>query len=90
MRIIEIEALENGAHRNQNVPFSEIPLGWARIPDNMTLPASFPFVSTTVEGNVVVSMESGIVPPPDPVVPNEIEQLRADVDYIAVMSGIDL
>ena len=62
MRIIEITALENGGHRNQNVSLSKVPEGWAMIPDNMEIPATFPFVEIEVEGGVVVSMTEGIVP----------------------------
>ena len=32
MTIIELAALENGAHRNQTGDFSAIPDGWAVIP----------------------------------------------------------
>ena len=42
MRIVEIAALENGAHRNQTGAFSEIPEGWAVIPEDMALPDTFP------------------------------------------------
>ena len=42
MRIIEIAALDNGAHRNQTGTFSTIPSGWAVIPDSMETP-NFPF-----------------------------------------------
>ena len=41
MRIIEIAALENGAHRNQTGAFTSIPDGWAMIPDGMKA-AEFP------------------------------------------------
>lgn len=73
MRIIEINALSNGAHRNQSGTFSTVPEGWARIPDDMTIPETFPFVNITVEGNVVTAMEEGIVPEPDPFVVPEPE-----------------
>lgn len=42
MRIIEIQALENGGHRNQTGTFSIIPDGFAVIPDDMETP-NFPF-----------------------------------------------
>ena len=35
MRIIEIEKLDNGAHRNQDGSFLKIPEGWAIVPDDM-------------------------------------------------------
>lgn len=50
MRLIEIAALENGAHRNQELNgVVSIPEGWAVIPDEMEIPSSFPFVDITVE-----------------------------------------
>ena len=68
MRIIEIEALENGAHRNQtNSTDMPIPEGWAVIPDDMELPYSFPFVYVTVEGDRVISLAPAPIAPPDPI-----------------------
>lgn len=69
MRIIEIEALENGAHRNQTNSLNvDIPEGWAVIPDDMELPYSFPFVYVTASGSEVISLAPAPVPPPDPIV----------------------
>lgn len=62
MRIIEIEALDNGAHRNQNHSLSSVPDGWAVIPDDMEVPETFPFVEITVENGVVTAMVAGVVP----------------------------
>lgn len=63
MKIIMIAPYENGAHENQEVPFlSEIPEGWAIIPDDMEIPDTFPFVSIQVDGDVVTAMEPGVVP----------------------------
>ena len=50
MHIIEIEALENGAHRQQNGPdLPEIPEGWAVIPEDMEIPSTYPFVGVDAE-----------------------------------------
>lgn len=48
MRIIEITALDNGAHRNQNSNLSKVPAGWAMIPEGMEL-ENFPFGEVTAE-----------------------------------------
>ena len=48
MRIIEIIALENGAHRNQTGNFRTIPDGWALIPDGVVT-ENFPFGEFTTE-----------------------------------------
>lgn len=50
MTIIEIQALPNGAHRNQTV-FGEAPLpeGWAVLAEGLEKPPSWPFVDPTVE-----------------------------------------
>lgn len=94
MRIIEIAALSNGAHRNQeSSELANIPDGWAAIPDGMIIPDTFPFVSITVDGQTVTNIEAGVVPEPaaepEPE-PTELEQLRADVDYIAMETGVEL
>lgn len=93
MKIIEIQALENGAHRNQTTTSTTIPAGWAEIPADVTIPETFPFVDIQVEGSKVVSMTAGVVPDPEPQPepePTETEQLRADVDFLAAMAGVTL
>lgn len=93
MRIIEIQALDNGAHRNQTTTSTVIPAGWAEIPADVAIPETFPFVDLQVEGSKVVSMTAGVVPAPEPEPepePTETEQLRADVDFLAAMAGVTL
>ena len=93
MKIIEIQALDNGAHRNQTTTSTTIPEGWAEIPADVDIPETFPFVDLVVEGQRVVSMTAGVVPDPEPQPepePTETEQLRADVDFLAAMAGVTL
>lgn len=94
MKIIEIQALENGAHRNQTVSGAvAVPDGWAEIPADLAIPETFPFVDIQVEGSKVVSMTAWVVPDPEPQPepePTETEQLRADVDFLAAMAGVTL
>lgn len=106
MRIIEIEKLSNGAHRNQSWTGEEIPPGWAKVPDDMETP-NFPFGEVTVEEvtqpaveedaqptvfAIVTSWTPLPMPEVEPFEPpvTEVEQLRADVDYIAMETGVDL
>ena len=69
MRIIEITALDNGAHRNQTGNFSTIPSGWAVIPDDMETP-NFPFGDVSVDYTktmpVMTGWTAGIIPEPKP------------------------
>ena len=93
MKIIEIQALDNGAHRNQTTTSTTIPTGGAKIPSDVAIPETFPFVDIQVEGNKVVSMTARMVPDPEPQPepePTETEQLRADVDFLAAMAGVTL
>jgi hypothetical protein len=95
MRIIEIAALDNGAHRNQSGEFSAIPFGWAVAPDDLHM-ENFPFgevVAERVDGvPTVTRWTPGVVPEKvDPIAePTELEQLRADVDFIAMEMGVEL
>lgn len=95
MRIIEIAALDNGAHRNQSGEFSAIPFGWAVAPDDLHM-ENFPFgevVAESVDGvPTVTRWTPGVVPEKvDPIAePTELEQLRADVDFIAMEMGVEL
>ena len=96
MRIVEIQALDNGAHRNQEGDLSYIPDGWAVIPEGIETP-NFPFGELTAEKidgiMTVTSWKAGVIPEtqPDPEPPiSDVEQLRADIDYLALMTGVDL
>ena len=93
MRIIEIEALENGAHRNQQINGTiKVPIDFAVIPDEMEIPDTFPFVNIEVDNGIVTAMTEGVVPEIEiqEQAVSEVEQLRADIDYIALMKGVDL
>ena len=95
MRIVEIKTLENGSHRNQTGTFTTIPEGYAVIPDTLETP-NFPFGEIVVEEvcgvMTVTEWTPGTVPeieePEKPV--SEVEQLRADIDYLAIMTGVEL
>lgn len=69
MKMLEINALENGAHRNQTY-HGFLPEGWAIIPEGLEIPDTFPFVDITVEDfegrAVVATMTAGVVPEPEP------------------------
>lgn len=57
MKIIEIAALSNGAHRNQSGNMQTVPDGWAVIPDGMET-ENFPFgelVAEEVDGVMTVT-----------------------------------
>lgn len=88
MLIIEIAALNNGAHRNQNSSLSRILDGWAVVPDGIEVPDTFPFVDIEVEGNKVISMAAGVVPEPTELVtePTQLDLIEAQVTYTAMMT----
>lgn len=90
MQIIEIKALENGAHNNQTSDaITSPPPGWAEIPAGMEIPETFPFVDIEVRGNVVTKMTAGVVPEPEPEPtpePTQLDRLEAQVAYTAMMT----
>lgn len=69
MRIVEIKALENGAHRNQTGNFKTVPKGYAVIPDNVETP-NFPFGELFAEEingiMTVTNWTPGTIPEPEP------------------------
>ena len=91
MRIIEIQALSNGAHRNQNGFAGDLPLGWAVIPEGMTL-RNFPFGKVTaaeVAGVMTLVDWSPLpIPKPEEVEPELTWQdtIEAQVTYTAMMT----
>lgn len=83
MRIIEISALDNGAHRNQTGNFSAVPDGWAVIPDGMVC-ENFPFGEITVGDStppVVTSWTPGEMPEP-------VEEKPTTDEIINAMLGV--
>lgn len=90
MKIIEIKALENGAHRNQTSDaITSPPPGWAEIPAGMAVPETFPFVDIEVQGNVVTKMTAGVVPEPEPEPtpePTQLDRIEAQSIYTAMMT----
>ena len=93
MRLIEIQALENGAHNNQTInSVIPVPEGWAVIPDDMVC-ESFPFGEVTVEevNGVMTVTEwiAGEMPVPDPMLepePSQLDRIEAQVTYTAMMT----
>ena len=84
MRIVEIVALENGAHRNQTVDVPAIiPDGWALIPDDMET-ENFPFgtlEAEEVDGVMTVTpWTPGTTPEPEPapILPPSNDELAAE------------
>jgi hypothetical protein len=66
LTIIEIIALENGAHRNQTGTFSRIPEGWVKIPENVSIPETFPFINLEIKDGELISLTPGEVPEIEP------------------------
>ena len=70
MRLVEIEKLNTGAHRNQTIShLNTIPEGWAVIPEFIVC-RKFPYGDITVEEiNGVMTVTSGVageIPAPEP------------------------
>ena len=90
MRIIEIEALENRAHLNQEQEgaFASIPDGFAVVPDDMDTP-NYPFGEIEVEEiNGVMTVTTwipGVMPEPEPT-PDIAPEPSAD-DILSMLLG---
>lgn len=96
MRIVEINALPNGAHNNQTINGVDpekfpVPEGWAVIPDGMETP-NFPFGEVTVDDSnppVVTSWTPGEVPEPEEPVEPETEPDVWDELDAAYQEGVN-
>lgn len=89
MQIIEIVALENGAHRNQTSNGTTVPSGWAIIPAGLDTP-NFPFGNITVDEQVppvVQTWEPLPIPEPEPVEP-EPEDEPTDTEVLNTLLGV--
>lgn len=98
MTIIELEALPNGAHRNQTVTELEaLPSGWAFIPDEFleVWRTSGPFVEVTASDGVITSMLPGVWPDPVPAPEPELSPMEqriaeledAVIELAAIIAG---
>lgn len=103
MHIIEISALPNGAHRNQDGFIGEVPAGWAVILAGMELP-NFPFGNLTVDETQTPPVVTAWTPLPVPDDPTpedvpltvearltaleaEAEQAKADREALNILLG---
>ena len=92
MRIIEIAALSNWAHRNQAGEFRTIPNGWAVIPADMET-ENFPFGEVTVEERngvpTVAEWKPLPMPEPEPIPEPEEEPSVWDELDAAYQEGVN-
>ena len=95
MKIIEIAALSNGAHRNQT-GLDVLPDGWAKIPDEMET-QNFPFGVVTAEKIAGVMTVTGWTPgtmptpepEPEPELPTDLEARVAALEADAAQAAMD-
>lgn len=100
MRIIEIAALSNGAHRNQTPnSLMAVPDGWAVIPSGMDTP-NFPFGEVVVEKlngvMTVVEWIPGAMPEQEqdeetePTAQDDTDSMLVDHEYRITLLELDL
>ncbi|MBQ8765392.1 MAG: hypothetical protein IJZ16_01175 [Clostridia bacterium] len=90
MRIVEIQALSNGAHRNQTGTFETIPQGWAVIPNSVKTD-NFPFgevVAEKINGAMTVTeWTPSTVPEPEPT--PEAEPEPTTEELLNIILGVE-
>lgn len=102
MRLIKIEAEPSGIHQYMtssiNMP---VPDGWALVPDDMELENCPWGVLTAKKVNGVMTVTTWVAgeipepepqpePEPTPPTPSPLAQMRADIDFISIMTGVEL
>lgn len=96
MTIIEISAREDGGHglQSQSGRSSCWLDGWIEVPSNLESQAwaTVGYCDLQIEDGKLVGITPTERPEPEPVTPTptELEQLRADVDYLSIMTGVGL
>lgn len=96
MTIIQIEPIETGQHsiQSQSGRSSCWLDGWIEVPSNLESQvwATVGYCDLQIEDGKLVGITPTDRPEPEPVTPTptELEQLRADVDYLSVMTGVKL
>lgn len=96
MTIIEISAREDGGHglQSQSGRTSCWLEDWIEVPTHLEADvwATVGYCDLQIENGKLVSITPTERPEPEPVTltPTELEQLCADVDYLSIMTGVDL
>lgn len=97
MTIIEIAAREDGGHglQSQSGRMSCWLDGWMEVPANLEAAVwdCLGYCDLKIENGKLVGITPTEKPEPEPApepVPTELEQLRADVDYLSIMTGVEL
>lgn len=69
--MMEVQALENGAHRNQSGDFAEIPDGYIEVPESLmdAYTAAVPFMDLTIEDGVLTGITALPKPEPEAITP---------------------
>lgn len=96
MTIIQIEPLETGQHpiQSQSHRHSCWLEGWIAVPKNLEQKVwdSLGYCNLIIENNKLIDIE--VLEKPSfekpQYQPTEQEQLRADIDYLAIMAGVEL
>lgn len=89
MLIIEQAALPNGAHRNQQSTFRDIPEGWLPVMPSIEAEAVgyLPFINIdTVERGWITKVSQGTVPEPEP--EPEPERPPTDTEVLNALLGV--
>lgn len=95
MTIIKIEKEQNGWHQNISGSVSNVPNGWALLPESIRIPDTFPFVNIEVDEidgiMTVISMKAGAKP--TETLDNVKANKRLEVDSAcktAITDGVDV
>lgn len=88
--IIKIQENKNGSHENQKSIPAKLPVGWAYVPENINIPASFPFVNLKTNGNIVIKMTERQAPEPEPLPsePTLEERMNAAEEAILMLMEV--
>ena len=97
MTIIQIEALDTGQHpiQSQSGRTSCWIDGWVEVPGHLEAAVwdSLGWCDLDIQDGVLVGITPTERPEPEPepeTPPTELEQLRADIDFLAAMGGVTL
>ena len=94
MTIIQIEALDTGQHpiQSQSGRTSCWLEGWVEVPEHLEAHVwdSLGWCDLDIQDGVLVGITPTERPDEPEAPPTELEQLRADIDFLAAMGGVTL
>lgn len=84
--------IDTQTRQMRTLHYGQVPAGWLEIPVRLEpcARAYCPYCELVIEDGVLMDITPTARPPEPEPEPTEMEKIRADIDFLAVMTGVEL